>query len=181
MVLGVVVFITGLYALTQPSVHQSQRHGRNQATARRVLARLAEIRHQTGSQTDRQVVRQIAYLRKIDPYVVEELVLEAFERQGYRVARNKRYSGDGGLDGQVWDRNGQRLLVQSKRYNGPVRREHMVQFSQLIAGQGSQVGGYFIHTGRTPKPVALLAQTGNVTILDVARLIAFIEEAGATH
>lgn len=41
------------------------------------------------------------YLRKINPYVFEELLLLALERQGLTVVRNASYSGDGGTDGQV--------------------------------------------------------------------------------
>ncbi|WP_192840691.1 restriction endonuclease, partial [Enterobacter hormaechei] len=41
------------------------------------------------------------YLRKIDPFVFEELLLEGFEAHGFRTIRNKRYTGDGGIDGQV--------------------------------------------------------------------------------
>jgi len=42
----------------------------------------------------------IAYLRKIDPYVFEELLLEALLSKGFKITRNKRYSGDGGIDWQ---------------------------------------------------------------------------------
>ncbi|MGS6531656.1 restriction endonuclease, partial [Enterobacter hormaechei] len=42
----------------------------------------------------------INYLRKIDAFVFEELLLEGFEAHGFRTMRIKRYSGDGGIDGQ---------------------------------------------------------------------------------
>lgn len=45
--------------------------------------------------------QKIAYLRKIDPFVFEELLLEGFERRGFEVIRNRRYTGDGGIDGRV--------------------------------------------------------------------------------
>lgn len=53
----------------------------------------------------------IAYLRRIDPLVFEELVLSALARRGYAILRNERYSGDGGIDGRVWI-NGQCRLIQ---------------------------------------------------------------------
>ncbi|MCS5932703.1 restriction endonuclease [Klebsiella pneumoniae subsp. pneumoniae] len=34
----------------------------------------------------------------------EELLLEGFEAHGFRTIRNKRYTGDGGIDGQVNNR-----------------------------------------------------------------------------
>ena len=42
-----------------------------------------------------------ARLRAMDALAFEELVLESFERRGHRVVRNRRYTGDGGIDGQV--------------------------------------------------------------------------------
>ena len=43
---------------------------------------------------------KIAYLRKIDPFTFEELLLEGFESHGFRTIRNKRHTGDGGIDGR---------------------------------------------------------------------------------
>ncbi len=36
--------------------------------------------------------QKINYLRKIDPFVFEELLLEGFEAHGFRTIRNKRYT-----------------------------------------------------------------------------------------
>ncbi|EPO2651139.1 restriction endonuclease, partial [Klebsiella pneumoniae] len=58
---------------------------------------------------------KIAYLRKIDPFTFEELLLEGFESHGFRTIRNKRYTGDGGIDGQVIIGK-HRYLIQAKRY-----------------------------------------------------------------
>ena len=58
---------------------------------------------------------KMAYLRKINPYVFEELVLDGFRSKGYGVKRNRRYSGDGGIDGRVY-LDGKEYLVQCKRY-----------------------------------------------------------------
>ncbi|WP_375491682.1 restriction endonuclease [uncultured Nostoc sp.] len=43
----------------------------------------------------------IATLRKISPYVFEELVLTCCKKQGWQIQRNFRYTGDGGIDGRV--------------------------------------------------------------------------------
>ncbi|PIJ42321.1 restriction endonuclease, partial [Serratia sp. OPWLW2] len=71
--------------------------------------------------------QRLAYLRKINPYVFEELLLLAFERQGYAVIRNTSYSGDGGLDGQVII-EGKTYLIQAKRYGRTITPSHITSF-----------------------------------------------------
>ncbi|HFO6221661.1 TPA: restriction endonuclease, partial [Escherichia coli] len=90
--------------------------------------------------------RRLKYLRKISPYVFEELLLLAFEQQGMPVIRNPSYSGDGGLDGQVVI-NGERWLIQAKRYGRTIRPAHIDAFGELLRRKGCR--GFFIHTGRT--------------------------------
>ncbi|HCI9483978.1 restriction endonuclease [Raoultella ornithinolytica] len=114
-----------------------RRHRRYQATAARVLEKLGTL------PGDGQRMR---YLRKINPYVFEELLLIAFERRGYPIKRNRRYSGDGGLDGQVWI-DGQRYLIQAKRYARTITSTHVAAFGELVRRERCR--GLFIHTGRT--------------------------------
>lgn len=87
-----------------------------------------------------------ARLRAMDPLAFEELLLEAFELRGHRVIRNRRYTGDGGVDGEVFI-SGTRFLVQAKRYRDAIRPEHVRDFADLCAARGRR--GLFIHTGRT--------------------------------
>ena len=87
------------------------------------------------------------YLRTINPYIFEELLLHAFEHKGYKVIRNLRYSGDGGIDGQVIV-DGKRIPIQAKRYKSYIRREHVVVFARIVQLRRKPFG-YFIHTGRT--------------------------------
>lgn len=115
----------------------SGRHTRYQQQALRVLAKLPQLAGDG---------QRLSYLRKINPYVFEELLLTAFERRGYRIQRNPRYSGDGGLDGQVWQGE-QRYLVQAKRYARHVHAAHIAAFGRLVRSEHCR--GYFIHTGRT--------------------------------
>lgn len=97
---------------------------------------------------DRGQPRALIYarLRAMDPLAFEELVIEAFERRGHRVVRSRRYSGDGGVDGEVIV-SGERLLLQMKRYRSAVRPEHVRDFAALCAAQRTR--GLFIHAGRT--------------------------------
>lgn len=90
----------------------------------------------------------LRYLRCIDPFMFEELVLYAFSRCGYRVVRNERYTGDGGIDGRM--RKGRRrYLLQMKRYSGYVDAVHVRDFAALC--RRCRCGGAFVHTGRTGK------------------------------
>jgi hypothetical protein len=97
---------------------------------------------------DRQQPAALLYarLRAMDPLAFEELLLEAFAQRGYRVTRNRRYTGDGGVDGKVVI-DGVRYLIQAKRYQNAIRPEHVSAFADLCAARRCK--GLFIHTGRT--------------------------------
>ncbi|MBS6740092.1 MAG: restriction endonuclease [Enterobacteriaceae bacterium] len=113
------------------------RHQRYRDSASRVLLRLPQL------SADGQ---RLLYLRKVNPYVFEEMILTALERRGIPVRRNNRYSGDGGLDGQFWV-GSQRWVVQAKRFSSAVRPEHVRDFGELARREKCK--GLFIHTGRT--------------------------------
>ncbi|HFF9493199.1 restriction endonuclease [Serratia marcescens] len=145
-----------------------RRHRRYQATATRVLARLPLL----GGDGQR-----LAYLRKINPYVFEELLLLAFERQGYAVIRNTSYSGDGGLDGQVII-EGKTFLIQAKRYGRAITPSHIKSFGELLLHHHCQ--GFFIHTGRTGQlSHALLQNHPLVHLVSGQKLLALL--AGNTE
>lgn len=136
-IVSLIVFIVLLLAAVSVlSFHGSRRHRQKLRTAKTVYGRIQEME-------DGQV---IAYLRKIDPYVFEELVLWAFRKKGFKVRRNKRYSGDGGIDGSV-EIDGQTFLIQDKRYTGHVSLAHVTAFDEVCRRHHRK--GFFIHTGRT--------------------------------
>ncbi|EAV2672538.1 restriction endonuclease [Salmonella enterica] len=116
---------------------RARRHRRYRETAQRVLGRLPQLSSDGA---------RLSYLRKINPYVFEELLLLALEKQGLEVIRNRSYSGDGGLDGQVFI-NGERWLIQAKRYSRSISPQHVREFGELLAREGCR--GFFVHTGRT--------------------------------
>jgi len=99
-----------------------------------------------GRDRDQPVALHYARFRAMDPLAFEELLLEAFERRGHRVIRNCRYTGDGGVDGEVII-DGIRFLIQAKRYKDAIRPKHVWDFAQLCATRRQR--GLFIHTGRT--------------------------------
>lgn len=140
------IAITGVYSML--SLQKSllgfgkesagrSRHRYYQKKAARALTRLPQLRDDAA---------RMVWLRKMNPYVFEELLLTALARQGLRIRRNTSYSGDGGVDGQVWI-NGQRWLIQAKRYGATISSAHVSALGQLAEKEGCR--GLFIHTGRT--------------------------------
>ncbi|HGM5167663.1 TPA: restriction endonuclease [Serratia marcescens] len=145
-----------------------RRHRRYQATAARVLARLALL----GGDGQR-----LAYLRKINPYVFEELLLLAFERQGYAVIRNTSYSGDGGPDGQVII-EGKTYFIQAKRHGRTISPSHITSFGALL--RHHHCDGFFIHTGRTGQLSRVMLQNHpHVHLVSGRKLLALL--AGNTE
>jgi restriction system protein len=133
--------LAGLLALAfialSPRTVSQRRHIRYQKQAARALLRLTQLRDDAA---------RITWLRKMNPYVFEEMLLTAMSRQGLRIQRNAQYSGDGGADGQVWI-NGQRWLIQAKRYSATINAAHVSAFGLLT--ETERASGLFVHTGRT--------------------------------
>jgi len=73
------------------------------------------------------------------------------------------------LDGQVWI-DGQRYLLQAKRYGRAISAQHLQDFGDLVRQQNCM--GFFIHTGRTMQTSRLLLQAcPNVEVLSGNRLL----------
>ena len=141
-----------------------RRHSRRIRSAEGVRNLLAE-----GSLVPAQA---FSYLRKVNPYTFEELVLEGFLKDGYKVRRNKRYSGDGGIDGRV-SKDGEEYLVQSKRYRGYISRQHVEDFSRVCTRECLK--GFFVHTGKTGDASWETAGTfGNVEIVSGDRMLRLV-------
>lgn len=120
----------------------------------------------------------LPYLRKIDPYVFEELVLWAFKQKGYRVYRNARYSGDGGVDGKVRI-NGKKLLIQDKRYSGYIQLAHIKAFDETC--RKKKQNGLFIHTGKTGQNSKdISCNSERITIISGTKLIQLLKHEKQT-
>ena len=137
-----------------------RRHKRYIKKAKRVLDRINEKKLSEG--------QVLTYLRKIDPYVFEELVILGFAAKGYGFERNKRYSGDGGVDGRVF-LNGKKYLLQCKRYSKHINPRHVEAFSNVCREERCE--GFFVHTGKTGKRSRdNVFIAGNVSIISGNRL-----------
>lgn len=124
-----------LYLSSNKKIRWRQKH--NIETGKKVLARIHDL----------SAPAALTYLRKIDPFVFEELILTAFERKGNRIIRNQRYTGDGGIDGRIIE-DGKLVLIQAKRYKAYISKQHLKDFITLVEKSNASKG-YFIHTGRT--------------------------------
>ncbi|MGP0838167.1 restriction endonuclease [Serratia sp. CY85251] len=161
----VVIFIAVMVMLGQHrrETARQRRHRRYRAAAERVMVRLPQLSGEA---------QRLTYLRKINPYVFEELLLLAFERQGYAIARNASYSGDGGLDGTVFIA-GRTYFIQAKRYGKAITPSHIRDFAALL--QDARCEGFFIHTGRTGQlSRALLQAHPRVHLISGQKLLALL-------
>ena len=113
--------------------------------------------------------QKINYLRKIDPFVFEELLLSAFEKKGFRIQRNKKYTGDGGIDGTIFDTNENKYLIQAKRYSNYINLAHLKAFEKLL--EKNNCNGFFVHTGKTGKNSRTFSQKNKVIIISGTKLI----------
>lgn len=111
------------------------------------------------------------YLRKIDPFVFEEALLSLFQERGFKIKRNRKYTGDGGSDGLIWI-NGKKTHIQAKRYKSYINKSHMQEFINLTEREKSL--GIFIHTGKTGKETLKLAEDNNILIISGMNLIDFL-------
>lgn len=119
------------------------------------------------SQEENGIAKSIGYLKKIDPYVFEELVLTAYQNKGHRIKRGRSYSGDGGFDGHVqfdkiW------YGVQCKRYKGSINPAHVKEFVQITEY------GIFVHTGRTGETSKEATVGTNIKFISGQKLIDLI-------
>lgn len=142
-------------------------HKTRQKAADKRYYTLSEIHGKDANET---FARRIAYLRKLDPLIFEELVLDGFKRNGFLVERGVRYSGDGGLDGKVYQ-DGQWLGIQCKRYSDSIATSHVDQFATDLK-KFKLNKGYFVHTGKTP--IGVRHKYRQITILSGQKLIDFL-------
>lgn len=130
-------------------LHKKSNHRWRIKTSKRLITKLLAFDNPSA---------QFAYLRKIDPYVFEELILSSLQRAGISVARGTRYSGDQGIDGSFFF-GGQRYLVQAKRYKSHINHNHVKDFDNVC--HRKNVFGVFVHTGRTGGSAKSIANASN--------------------
>ena len=113
-------------------------------SASKLIEELADPSHSDGY--------RFGIIRNTDPFVIEEAILTAYNRAGHPIRRNKRYTGDGGIDGWVkLDRHWH--AVQAKRYSSSINPAHVDDFAEVCRRRRCR--GVFVHFGRTgPKSLS---------------------------
>ncbi len=111
---------------------------------------------------------QITHLRQVDPFVFEEMILTAIKKQGHSITRNKRYTGDGGIDGQCTI-NGVDYLIQAKRYTNHINPAHVIEFAGICKRRNKK--GLFVHTGKTGAKSKQIAQNTKIEMISGQRLL----------
>jgi len=115
--------------------------------------------------------QSLYYLKKIDPFIFEEILLSLFYERGFKIKRNKKYTGDGGSDGLIWIA-GKKTHIQAKRYKSYISKTHMEEFAELI--DKDKTLGIFIHTGKTGKKTQEVADLNSIFLISGAELVQFL-------
>lgn len=117
----------------------------------------------------------IAYIRKMDPFTFEEMILTSINRNTFvKIERNKRYTGDGGIDGKFFI-NGSLFLIQAKRYHGLVKTSDIEDLLQKTTYHNA-TGSLFIHTGKTSTVALKRYSEGKVFIVSGHAMVALIQK-----
>jgi len=141
---------------------QLNHHQRNKIYAFRALEELAMIATPQA---------QFYFLRGLDPFVFEEMILTALKRQGHGIIRNAAYTGDGGADGCVF-MGGARYLIQAKRYKKHINAADVESFAVMCKRRKAK--GLFVHTGRTGRKSKQLSYHYDIDIVSGAKLLGLL-------
>lgn len=152
-------FIVGFIFLLIAIKWGKKRHLLSKIEASQHLRRLKKIDHPA---------KQIAYIRKVNPFVFEEMILTAIKKRGHKIIRNKRYTGDGGIDGQAIIHN-KHYLIQAKRYKGHINPKHVIAFAAICKRQNKR--GLFVHTGKTGAKSLQVAKNTKMEMISGNRLL----------
>ncbi len=159
------IWIT-LYHFYQYHIKPTKRHRTVIKTARNELKKIRLLEQKF------QANYLMGALRNLNPFVFEKMLLLCFKERQFRVTRNLRHTGDGGLDGTVFNLQGQKLLIQAKCYRSAIDPQHIKDFESAIQ-RNSAAGGFFIHTGRTGEK-SKENRPENMRILSGHSLIQFV-------
>jgi restriction system protein len=146
-------------------------HEKRVRQARSVIERIR------GFEGEALSARCIGYLRAVDPWVFEEVVLTCLEEGGAAILRNTAYTNDGGVDGRVHSvEASQWIPVQCKRFERHVCRADIVDFQNLLRERGYR-RGLFVHTGRTGVAVRGSLRESEVELVSGEKLAQLVRNA----
>jgi restriction system protein len=111
---------------------------------------------------------QFYYLRNLDAFVFEEMILTCLKRKGFIIVRNDGYTGDGGVDGRAYYKD-QHYLIQAKRYTGHIKANDVKDFAKICKRRKGK--GLFVHTGKTGDTAKEAAKECGMEIVSGVRLL----------
>lgn len=119
--------------------------------------------------------QRFAFIRKVDFFLWEEILMLCFEERGYPVQRTK-LTRDGGSDGFV-NINGLRVIIQAKRYSGRISKDHVLALENIVRNAEHLDYGLFIHTGKSSRPIIHYARSSPYIelISGVAKILALLD------
>jgi len=136
-----------------------QQHVYNRINAHRFLKKLKAFK------TPQE---QFYYLRGLDAFVFEEMILTSLKRCGFIIIRNDGYTNDGGIDGRAYYKD-QHYLIQAKRYKGHIKAQDVDEFAKICKRRKGK--GLFVHTGKTGDKAKESAKSKGVEIVSGVRLL----------
>lgn len=119
--------------------------------------------------------QRFKFIRDVDYYLFEDILMSCFEERGYSVIRTK-LSWDEGSDGYVTI-NKVHMAVQAKRYKGRISKQHVKDLHSLVQRKRKVKKGIFIHTGKSSGPILdyIKSEQELDMISGVDRLIKFLD------
>jgi len=157
---GLVLLIGFLWLATYYGRKTQWRH---RFDARQKLKKLAKIEEPRD---------KFLFLRDVHHFTFEEMILSALKKRGYKIIRNKAYTGDGGIDGKVTIK-GRMYFIQAKRYKNHITAAHVEEFAEICRCE--EVGGLFVHTGKTGAKAHELAKRHDIRMISGDRLLVMFD------
>lgn len=154
-----IIFAVCSTFLIGSAMWDKKRHWHYQWMAARRLNTLQKLRDNR---------ERFSFLKKTHHFVFEEMILTAVKRKGHKIIRNKKYTGDGGIDGRVFIR-GKLYLLQAKRYKGFIHPGDVYKFSKVCRDHNA--GGLFVHTGKTCKKSWMFANRYGIKMVSGDKLL----------
>ena len=120
--------------------------------------------------------RTLDELHEMDPSEFEAWVTQLFRSRGY-FAKNTPDSGDHGVDLWVVTPNGERAIVQCKRYRGPVGEPVVRDLYGVMQHENTPLG-FLVTTGTITEAASKWARGKRIEFIDGPRLALLAAEQG---
>lgn len=146
-----------------------------------VLLALISLVRRKFAQRDLDRARSLEELQKIPWKDFENMIAEAYRRQGYGVEENLGGGADGGID-LTLRRGSEKVLVQCKQWKSgkPVPVERIREMFGLLKADASATGAVFITTSRYTPEASRFAAGKQMTLIDGPKLLEMLHTVQAT-